>query len=73
VRQPDGDLFSRPVRERHGADALGRKAKGVDEIVDTGDQAVRLPAPGPATTSRGERRFNGEALLGKGSKAMQGI
>src|SRR5437868_1070691 len=66
VLQPDGDLFGRTIGERDGADALRCEPSGVDEMVDPGDEAERLPGAGSRHHEDGtERRFDGEALLRK--------
>ena len=67
VLQPDGNLFGRSIRERDRADALGRHVEGVDQVIDPGDEAERLPRAGSRDHEhRAERRFNREALLGEG-------
>jgi len=72
--QPDGNLFGRPVRERDRADALGGHAERVDEVVDTGDEAERLPSARSRDDEDGaQRRFNSQALLGKRVEGHAGI
>src|SRR5207247_11100382 len=52
----------------------GRHAEVVDEMVDTGDEAERLPRAGSRDHEDGaERRFNGEALLGERLEVHAGI
>src|SRR5881398_63490 len=63
VLQPEGDLLRRPIRERHRADALGRDTQRADEMIDTGDEAERLPRARARDHEDGpRRRFNGEPL-----------
>src|SRR5207249_9088765 len=73
VLQPDGDLFGRTIGERDGADALRCEPSGVDEMVDPGDEAERLPGAGSRHHEDGtERRFDGEALLRKRVEIHEG-
>jgi len=74
VLQANRNLFGGPIRERDGADALGRHVQRVDQMVDPGDQAERLPGPGSRDHEhRAERCLNGEALRGEGVELHAGV
>src|SRR5437016_1902287 len=63
VLQPDGDFLGRPIGERDRADALGRHAARLDELVDTGDETEGLARARARDHEHGaRRRFNGEPL-----------
>ncbi len=64
--QAGRDLFRRLVGEGDRADALGREALLLDQVLDAADQAERLAGAGPGEDEgRPQRRFDGGPLLGE--------